>query len=510
MNQKENKLPEIEILKIAQFSKLALYFPVYLADFLGFFRKENLKLEYFSSGSDVATFKKILDKSADIGISDGICAMSQNKFYKKGMILGQLCEGMPLSLVSKKNLKKKANLKKILTFPEYTTTNILTKKYFPDLELFPINFKNIAEKFLNSDFEKAVMLKEQAFDLAEKNLDITVKNLEENHKNFLFTGFIILENPKSDLEKKMMKFLQAVEKSLIYMGENEDICGNIFKKIFPEKNKKIFNIYKLHWSKSVEVTQKNYDTSLSFWRNETSYFLQKYKSLYFQKDLSEKIFEILVLGTFRREMPYKKYELRKIISDFIRANKPIKILAYWGASDKNKISSSDLKTLDFLKKLILNISEIYVPSIEITFLLSDVHAELNGYKKENYRSYLKQISQKLEKNKNMKFIYLSDFLDKNSKNKINLEKFNFESSQIKNKLLFQAEKHGRTGSKEFHAEKYFYQRVLESKLIEEKFKDFIFSAYSVGDMQEIYPQIPTLYFWVTKKKDGVVPWFREN
>lgn len=50
---------------------------------------------------------------------------------------------------------------------------------------------------------------------------------------------------------------------------------------------------------------------------------------------------------------------------------------------------------------------------------------------------------------------------------------------------------------------------MEKEILEKEFSDHMFFAYSDSDMQQLYPNMPTLYLWTEKKRYSEAPWFSE-
>ena len=80
---------------------------------------------------------------------------------------------------------------------------------------------------------------------------------------------------------------------------------------------------------------------------------------------------------------------------------------------------------------------------------------------------------------------------------------------IAKQLEEQAEKRFKYEDKKVGAKKYYTIRTMEKKYIEKDFKDYIFFAFSDGQMQSIYPKMPTIYLHAQKRGNGEVPWFTD-
>ena len=98
--------------------------------------------------------------------------------------------------------------------------------------------------------------------------------------------------------------------------------------------------------------------------------------------------------------------MEKIIINSIESGKPLKLVGFWGAGDKESVGAEDNNFLKRFYEYIQNIKKISGLEIEITWILADEHAVANGYAKEKVKKYLFTINDLIAA-RGFKTIYLS-------------------------------------------------------------------------------------------------------
>lgn len=260
---------------------------------------------------------------------------------------------------------------------------------------------------------------------------------------------------------------------------------------------------------------------------EEIYYLKLYKSLgytklkYIGRTVVNKIHSTLsvddIIGIFnrkryRRDKPHK---IKEIIEQSIIENKPIKIVGFWGIGTKEKPDRIDYEAIDHLLNLGQNIKKIFNQGIEFTFIIADKHGEMNGVPINSADNYSKEISKILLK-KGFKIIRLSSLWKKYgiSKNKIQ-EKLNSKQkgwfNRIENKdlLLKNASKYNVRKDSERSAKIYYIMRCLEKAMLEKEFSGSIFQTYSDSKINNILPNMPTVYTYARKGWSNS-PWFTKE
>ncbi|MCX6778281.1 MAG: asparagine synthase-related protein [Candidatus Micrarchaeota archaeon] len=513
-------------LLVAEFDKLALYFPVYLASKLGLFKKHGLNVDFIATGGDDKTYASLIQNSAQIGLADPMFAMIDNPFAVKGEIIGELVNAPPLYVVTfKPNLKIndprelgecKAGAYRhwhIGTYEPFSTTNTITKTLLPKAHVSAIHHSKIEESLYEGDFDVAIVLAEQAYNLEKRGACITY-SIKTKIPHFLFTGFTISQTLEKRYRSELPKFLQAVHDSMAYISKNKAEALKIFKAEFElEQPEKTFEDYLSVWERSLKIRKADWDTALYFWRTLYPRLLHDINPFFLEKKKEDLIFEEVSRGAYSKCRPYREFEMLNLFRHHIGESSPIPLVGFWGASDKKEINFFDEQSIEHLMCLAETVGQIYKPGLHFTAILADEHAKNNGYPKERYSKYLAEIKSMLE-SRGWTCVYLSELWQKHGLNEKIIGKELgrkprgwWEKIKIGHRLVTQAEKHDHLRDKSHGAQLYYLMRKKEAKILEKEFPQSIYWAYSDESFQEIYPDIPTLYLYSTKKGVGTPPWF---
>jgi len=225
------------------------------------------------------------------------------------------------------------------------------------------------------------------------------------------------------------------------------------------------------------------------------------------------VYQILVKKRYNRDEPYLVDKLKARVSSFIKNNKPIELIGFWGVGPKNKANWADQDSCKFLSKLNEEIKTIYPPGIEFTFIFSEEHGVHNGIDLKTIKSYTTSI-EKLFKKYGFKFIHLNSLWKKYAVtfkkiNELHQKKqkkwwINIPNSKILEKLATQ--RNHKLPAKEA-AQKYVIMRTLEREFFDKEFKNSIFHTYSGPAFDSLLPDMPRLYFYSYKKGRSNSPWF---
>ena len=507
---------EIRIL-VAEFGRLPLYFPVYLASRLKIYKKHKLDVDFITSGGDDLTYNSLLSGSAQIGIADPIFTFTEN-FTTKGKIIGQLVGKVPIVAVTLNPSIKLTQINdlekyKIGTFQEYSTTNTLMKELLPTKELIPIKYSEITQALKDRKIDIGIMTPDLAYDLMGKGGHIVYK-FEDKFGDYLFTGVTICDNLDPRFHPAIKSFLASIKESVNLIKKNKKEAFAQFKAEFPEmlNHEEMFD-YLLHfWNKKLTISESGIKRAKHTWQKVYPWLLKSNMPQFIKPRTEDKIIKILSDRDISRDIPYMEDKMADIISQNISEKTPISLVGFWGASDKHKFDEKDNDAINKFKSLTSEIRNLHKPGIEFTFILADEHARLNKYNKEAYTPYLKEIEKKL-KEAGFKTIFLSEIW---KKYKISEElvyaKLNKLSDSewkdlINHKELEKSSKN--RGFKDYkqEAKQYFICRKIESEAMLKEFPNMIFNTYGEDIHQNLFPDCPTLYFWVTNRGYTISPWF---
>jgi len=513
----DENLNETKIL-VAEFGRLPLYFPIYFASRLKIYKKHKLDVDFINSGGDDLTYNSILSGSAQIGIADPIFTFAE-KFSTKGKIIGQLVGKVPLVAVTLDPSIKINNLGdlekyKIGTFQEYSTTHTLMKELLPNKDLIPVKYSEITQALKDRKIEIGVMTPDFAYDLLGKGGHIVYK-FEDKFGEYLFTGITICDNLDPKFNLSIKSFLASIKESINLIKKNEPEAFAQFQAEFPEmlNRKEMFEYLISFWNKNLKITESGVKRAKHTWQKVYPWLIKSNMPQFIKPRPEDEIIKILSDKYISRDIPYMEDKMAEIISQDINMQKPISLIGFWGASDKRETNEKEDNAIDNFNKLISKIKMLYKPGIEFTFILADEHARLNKYDKNTYTNYLIDIKKKLEK-ADFKTIFLSEIWKKYkiSDKLIDSELQKLKESNWRDLINHKdLEKSSRNrGFKDYkkEAKQYFICRKIESEAILKEFPNMIFQTYAEDIHQNIFPNCPALYFWVTEKwGHSTLPWY---
>jgi asparagine synthase (glutamine-hydrolysing) len=503
---------------VAEFDKMPIYFPVYLAQKLELFSKRNLDVNFISTGGDDLTYNSLFSGSAQIGISDPVFSFS-NMFNTKGKIFGSLINHVPVVAVtieptiiidSKNDFKKY----KLGSFQKYSTTNTLLEYILPNTEIKTFNHKEIVDALKQRQIDIAFVTLDYGYFIESLGGKI-IYRFDQEFGEYLFTGLFISDNIDSIFISVVDKFKSAIKEAIVFIGNFREETLDKFEEIFPlmPNADKFISDMKKFWHKKLdEINENEMDKSKHVWSKVYPQLMKATTASFIKQTEVDKIIKKLTKQQISREVPYLEDKMVKLIEESILEKKPLNIITFWGASNKEELTESDFELLEkvnFISKLL----EEENLALNITFILTDVHAKSNGFKKEKYISYLQKIEKEIL-NRGFNALYLSSIWNEYKLDEKEIVKFvkklndeKWLSIRISNLLEKSAKNIGHLNSRE-SAKKYYSTRILENKHIENKFPNSIFIIFSDDKLQEIYPNLPTLYIWpFNRGKVDKLPWF---
>jgi len=512
--------PDETRLLVAEFGRLPLYFPIYLASLNGIYKKHRLNVEFISTGGDDLTYDSLMNGSSQIGIADPVFTFTENAFNTKGKIIGQLIgRATILAVALDPNIKienlSELNKYDIGTFQDYSTTNTLMRELFPAKRLVAVKHSEVTRSLKNREFDIAVVTSDYAYEVAGKGGHI-VFSFDKKFGEYLFTGITIADNLDPKYASAVRSFLSAVKESINFTKKNRKQSLEYFKKEFPDllNPEAMFDYLVQYWNKKLTISKAAIKRATRTWKNVYPWLLKSNTPQFIEPRLEDEITRIFSGRSVARDIPYKEDEMAKIIKESIDSKKPIRLVGFWGASDKRTADENDVLAMKQLKKLDQEVRKIHPKGIEFTFILADEHARSNKYEKRDYSEYLLKIA-KIMGEHGFKSVLLSDIWKKYglSDGLIASHARGFTDSKWKDLPnhgeLEKAARHRGFEDYKREAKRYFILRKLESKTIAEEFKGSIFHTYSEDIHQSLFPDMPAVYLWVLGRGYTLVPWFQK-
>ncbi len=507
---------------LAEFDKLALYFPVYLANQKKLFALHGLDVDFIATGGDDKTYATLLNNSAQVGIADPLFAMFDETVNPNGVgeIIGELVGLTPVCAVTINPgiiISKPQDLAsyRVGTFQKFTTTHTFLTSL--NLTIFPQEFEysEVIQRMINREIDIAVVLLEQALEL-EKFGGRIVYDFSQIKSPYLFSGFTIAATLDSSHRKKLPAFLAAIKESLLFIHHNEKEALKIFRRIFPElqNHEYILSTYKRLWTKSLKVNHDGYLQSHKSWTKVHPGITKKAGETYFRSRTHvDELLDVINHSSIRREYPFLEDKLRVALEKNLKDRTPLLMYGFWGAGPKSHADDHDRATVQYFKKYVEKIHAQHQPGVKAVFILADLHGENNGYPKEKIQSYLQGV-QKLLTDEGFDFVYLSELW---SKWGITLEDVAtilenkkagwWDAVSISAQLESRSENNYKGGDALLGAQRYYLVREIESAFLPKEYPNSIFFVFGDSLAQQIYPKQPTVYLYTEKKYFSTCPWF---
>ncbi|MEO5644134.1 MAG: hypothetical protein ABIQ40_04225 [Bacteroidia bacterium] len=233
-------------------------------------------------------------------------------------------------------------------------------------------------------------------------------------------------------------------------------------------------------------------------------------------------------------------ELDKYVQERRKEKKKnLRFITYWGASDKKYPDKYDYDALINLFGFLRIVEKHYKIDAQLTFIFTDTHVLLNGYKPEDYKSYFKGIRQVINEF-NYTHVLMSEVLmpfakshhlkDMNAlinsiitesskydipeylkgresfellKKSANKHSYRYYNNQIFGDLRFDS-----TGQSAYA---YITLNQIEKQYVEKNFFQNVFLTYTSDEEKElIAPNLPSLQIYSFSKGQRSRPWFSNS
>ncbi len=504
---------------VAEFDRMPLYFPVYLAEKLSLFSKRDLDISFVSTGGDDLTYNSLFSGSAQIGISDPVFSFS-NGFSTKGKIFGSFINRVPVVAVvidpsivvdSKEDFKKY----KVGSFQEFSTVNTVARFYLPDIDIKTFNHKEIIQALKHREIQIAFVSLDFAYTLQGIGGRI-IHSLTEDFGDYLFTGLTISDNLDPSFIPATEKFKAAIKEAVVSIYNFPEESKAIFEGLFPDitHSAEFLVSMKEFWHKKLDDIQNNeVSNAQNVWKSIHPSLLEATSPSFVKLTKANEVIASLTTYKNSREIPYLEDKMTSLVQRSITEKKPLEVVTFWGASDKKELSETDQLVLDKVRDLGVMLKENHAIEMKMTFILADMHGLLNGYSAKNYSTYLKNIEVEMKK-RGLNSLLLSSLWKNAGLTEKKIRDFAFGitdakwsairiSKDLEKMATHRGHEHPKEGAKVYYA-----ARVLENPLIVSTFPQAISIAFSDDKFQEVYPELPTLYLWPYKRgKVGSLPWF---
>ena len=213
---------------------------------------------------------------------------------------------------------------------------------------------------------------------------------------------------------------------------------------------------------------------------------------------------------FKREQPDDLEALTKTVSDALEDNRPVPFILYWGKGRRDDVEAPERQCLDYLDKLSDRISEIYPVGAEITLILTDTHAALNGYSEDSISRYFSAVTAE-SRRYGIATVLLSQIVQDYPSEPMLDAVAQISTDQFA-ELVRSAEKWYRgSGSPEQGAMAYYRANMVEKAAVQQCCPSAIFVTFNGSSHRFLLPSgLPVFYMYSIRKGVAVKPWFIDD
>jgi L-tyrosine isonitrile synthase len=210
---------------------------------------------------------------------------------------------------------------------------------------------------------------------------------------------------------------------------------------------------------------------------------------------------------FKREQPDNLDHLITTTAHAVDLGLPVPFVLYWGKGRRDSVNEPELQCLDYLTKLTDKVFEIYPSGAAITLILTDTHAELNGYSQHSIAQYFSAIEH-VARRRGITTTRLSSITPSQSEQSL-LDHAEPICPKLLSELIRSAEKWYRGGGSPAQgATAYYRANMVERTAVQQAYPKAIFITFNGRSHRFLLPErLPIFYMYSIRKGVAVKPWF---
>ncbi len=218
----------LQDITICQWGQALIYLPLYMADQLGYFQDEGLKVKITNGGGDDLSWAAVTSGSAQFGVADPtMVAIQAEQGGVPGRVVGDIVGKVAFWAVTldtnKTQLVKPEDFKgeTVACFKFPNTANALALRTFQkgnlevgkDVKMVDVNYSAVLAQ-LQSGAATIAMVLEPAASLAESQGAKVVYSYPHEWGNFSFTGLTTTEKFIQEKPETVQKVVNALERAM--------------------------------------------------------------------------------------------------------------------------------------------------------------------------------------------------------------------------------------------------------------------------------------------------------
>jgi len=229
---------------IAQFGHVFVYMPLYVAIEQDFFKDDGLDVKLVSTGGDEKTFAAVASGNAQFGVSDPTFTAIARERGQGGKVVAAVVKGVPLSVVSFKDIKPFQDPAKfagdrIATYSAPSTSYTVMKQTLGNRG-HPVKAKIVEGAFgtlqamvKSNQADMALEVEPMVSTALAQNGHI-VFEMNRNYPDFAFTGLMVSDQFRQEHPDQIQAAVNGLSRALKFIEENPDVAAQVAKKEFPD------------------------------------------------------------------------------------------------------------------------------------------------------------------------------------------------------------------------------------------------------------------------------------
>jgi hypothetical protein len=223
---------------------------------------------------------------------------------------------------------------------------------------------------------------------------------------------------------------------------------------------------------------------------------------------AEKVLRAFNTWAFKREQPSDVPLMLDTLSEAVAAQQPIRFALYWGKGPRHAVGAPEMQCLDFLAAVAARVKGVHAPGAAIMLILTDTHAELNGYCRQDIDQYFDEIKA-AAKQRGFETRSLGQLVKAagNLATAAPLEE-TVPAGMLSSLTTSAAKWYRGAGTPEQGALTYLRMNLIEQRVVERAFPGSIFITFNGSDLRALFPrQLPIFYMYSLRRGFSVKPWF---
>jgi hypothetical protein len=223
---------------------------------------------------------------------------------------------------------------------------------------------------------------------------------------------------------------------------------------------------------------------------------------------AEKVLRAFNTWAFKREQPSDVQLMLDVLSEAVATQQAIRFVLYWGKGPRHTVGAPEMQCLDFLAAVAARIKGVHAPGAAMTLLLTDTHAELNGYGRQEIDQYFDEIKAAAAQ-RGFETRSLGQLVKAAGNLATAVPLDDTVPAELLSSLTTSAAKWYRgAGTPEEGALTYLRMNLIEQRVVERAFAGSIFITFNGSDLRKLFPrQLPIFYMYSLRRGFSVKPWF---